>query len=228
MRSKNCLVTGASSGIGRETSIELSHYAKHIYIVGRNVSKLEEVNDLIVSNGCECTIVPLDLCEENSIENLSREISKKNSSIDYLILCAGSISQLSPISSIDNEKFKAIIDLNYIANFRILKNFHLLLKNSKDAQLVVLSINPDYIESLYWGIYKPVMLALNELIMTYAKENKKTGIKAKILCPRGVNTPFRENIMPGENKENLVEPIMVAKKLVELLSNNETAQIFNI
>ena len=52
MRSKNCLVTGASSGIGRETSIELSHYAKHIYIVGRNVSKLEEVNDLIVSNGC--------------------------------------------------------------------------------------------------------------------------------------------------------------------------------
>ena len=118
--------------------------------------------------------------------------------------------------------------MNYIANFRILKNFHLLLKNSKDAQLVVLSINPDYIESIYWGIYKPVMLALNELIMTYAKENKKTGIKAKILCPRGVNTPFRENIMPGANKENLIEPTIIAKKLVELLSNNETARIINI
>ena len=109
MRTKNCLVTGASSGIGRETSIQLSHHAKHIYIVGRNVSKLEEVNDLIVSNGCECTIVPLDLCEENSIENLSREISKKDSSIDYLILCAGIISQLFPINSIDYEKFKEII-----------------------------------------------------------------------------------------------------------------------
>ncbi len=72
------------------------------------------------------------------------------------------------------------------------------------------------------------MLALNELIMTYAKENKKTSIKGKILCPRGVNTPFRENIMPGENKENLVEPSIVAKKLIELLSSNETAQIINI
>ena len=72
MKKLNCLVTGASSGIGKEISIELSTYAKHIYICSRNVQKLEIVHDKIIENNCECTIVPLNLCDENVIENLRR------------------------------------------------------------------------------------------------------------------------------------------------------------
>ena len=72
MKKLNCLVTGASSGIGKEISIELSNYAKHIYICSRNVQKLEIVHDKIIENNCECTIVPLNLCDENVIENLAK------------------------------------------------------------------------------------------------------------------------------------------------------------
>jgi len=50
MKKLNCLVTGASSGIGKEISIELSNYAKHIYICSRNVKKLEIVHDKIIEN----------------------------------------------------------------------------------------------------------------------------------------------------------------------------------
>ena len=69
MKKLNCLVTGASSGIGKEISIELSTYAKHIYICSRNVQKLEIVHDKIIKNNCECTIVPLNLFDEHVIEN---------------------------------------------------------------------------------------------------------------------------------------------------------------
>ena len=75
MKKLNCLVTGASSGIGKEISIELSTHAKHIYICSRNVQKLEIVHDKIIENNCECTIVPLNLCEENVIENLAKPVS---------------------------------------------------------------------------------------------------------------------------------------------------------
>ena len=57
MRNLNCLITGASSGIGASIAQELSKTVKHIYILSRNTSKLEEINDKIISNGCECTIV---------------------------------------------------------------------------------------------------------------------------------------------------------------------------
>ena len=46
MRNLNCLVTGASSGIGASIAQELSKTVKHIYILSRNASKLEEINDL--------------------------------------------------------------------------------------------------------------------------------------------------------------------------------------
>ena len=53
MRSLNCLITGASSGIGKSIAIELSKIAKHIYIVSRDVQKLEKESE-IVKNECDC------------------------------------------------------------------------------------------------------------------------------------------------------------------------------
>ena len=60
MRNLNCLITGASSGIGASIAQELSKTVKHIYILSRNASKLEEIHDKIISNGGECTIDPID------------------------------------------------------------------------------------------------------------------------------------------------------------------------
>ena len=46
------VVTGASSGIGAEIAIQLSKISDHIYIVGRNIEKLEKTNDNIIKNNC--------------------------------------------------------------------------------------------------------------------------------------------------------------------------------
>ena len=65
MKELNCLVTGASSGIGKQISIELSKHAKHIYICSQNIKNLEEVHDKIIQNECGCTIVPINLSDDN-------------------------------------------------------------------------------------------------------------------------------------------------------------------
>ena len=51
-----CLVTGASSGIGKQTAIKISTIVDHVYILSRDVAKLEIVNDLIIGNGSDCTL----------------------------------------------------------------------------------------------------------------------------------------------------------------------------
>ena len=219
MKYFNCLVTGASSGIGMHIAINLSNYAKHIYIVGRNIKKLEEVNDIITKKGCKCTIVPLDLCNESGIENLSQQILERDGFIDILVLSAGQIRQLSPINSINFEDSRYIMELNYFSNLRLIKSFHGLLKISKNPQLAVISSIIDEKKRPYWGIYQPIMHALNELVLTYASENKNSNIKANIFCPGDVDTNFRNEIMPGEDKKKINKPEDVAYKITEYVKN---------
>ena len=223
------LITGASSGIGAETAVQLSRVSSHIYIIGRNIKKLETVNDKIVNNGCNCTIVPLDITEDSVLSNLAKSIAEKDNKLDVLVSCAGIIDHLSPVYSINEEQFKKIIETNYLSNFKLIKSFHYLLKNSNNGRLVIVSSNQDNTDQ-YWGIYQPIMSALNELLVTYANENKKTNIKANILCPKAVDTSFRDKIMPGENKSNLLSVNEVAKKILELTSKKfeETGKIINI
>ena len=229
MRNLNCLVTGASSGIGASIAQELSKTVKHIYILSRNASKLEEINDKIISNGCECTIVPIDLCKPNVIENLSEEIFKKDRFLDIIVSSAGQITKLSPVESIDLNEFNDTIKLNYISNFRIMKHFHPLLKNSKKSNFIIISSIKNEMQSQYWGIYQPIMTALNELVISFANENKGTSINANIVYPGAVNTKLRENIMPGEDKSSIKDPVDVAREVVNfLLSNEKSGGIINL
>ena len=229
MRELNCVVTGASSGIGKYISIELSKTAKHIYILARNVKELEKVHDIIIKNDCNCTIVPLDLTDINVIENLAIQIMQKDTYVNILILSAGIINQLSPVDSINLVNFENILKLNYLSNFRMIKNFHPLLKNSNEAKIGVISSKNNSKKNQYWGIYQPTMSALNELILTYANENNNLNIKTNIFCPTAVNTKFREIFMPGEDKNTLIKPDYVAYKIVNyILKTKESGKIIEI
>jgi len=160
---------------------------------------------------------------------LAKSIAEKENKLDIVVSCAGIIDHLSPVDSINEENLKKIIETNYLSNFRLIKSFHYLLKNSKNGKLVVISSNQNN-GNQYWGAYQPIMNALNELLITYANENKKTYIKANIICPRAVNTNFRDKIMPGENKDSLLTVNEVAKKIIEVTSKDykETGQIINL
>ena len=73
------------------------------------------------------------------------------------------------------------------------------------------------------------MLALNELVMTYAEETARTNIKANIFCPKPVDTKFREVVMPGEDKTNLLSSKYVAANIVKkIIKNRESGKIIDI
>ena len=65
------------------------------------------------------------------------------------------------------------------------------------------------------------MTALNELVLSFANENKGTSINANIIDPGAVDTKFRENIMPGEDKSSIKDPVDVARAVVNFLQSNE-------
>jgi NAD(P)-dependent dehydrogenase (short-subunit alcohol dehydrogenase family) len=228
-KNKICVVTGASSNIGRGVAIELSRTAQHIYLIGRNVNALEETSDLISINSCEVTIVPLDLTKFDLIDELGHSIYKKHQRIDVFVSCAGMIRHLSPVTSIKPKDFVEIINLNLISNYRLLRSFHPLFLASSKPRALIISKNINHTASQYWGAYNTTMSALNNLIRTYANENRRTNIKINLFEPPLLESNFLNTTSPGEDKKNLVELNKVVTRIVSCIGENiiETGEMFN-
>ena len=228
-KNKICVVTGASSNIGRGVAIELSRTAQHIYLIGRNVNALEETSDLISINSCEATIVPLDLTKFDLIDELGHSIYKKHQRIDVFVSCAGMIRNLSPVTSINPKDFMEIINLNLISNYRLLRSFHPLFLASSKPRALIISKNINHTASQYWGAYNTTMSALNNLIRTYANENKRTNIKINLFEPPLIESNFLNITSPGEDKKNLIELNKVVTRIISCLGENiiETGEMFN-
>ena len=228
-KNKICVVTGASSNIGRGVAIELSRTAQHIYLIGRNVNALEETSDLISINSCEATIVPLDLTKFDLIDELGHSIYKKHQRIDVFVSCAGMIRNLSPVTSIKPKDFVEIINLNLISNYRLLRSFHPLFLASSKPRALIISKNINHTASQYWGAYNTTMSALNNLIRTYANENKRTNIKINLFEPPLIESNFLNITSPGEDKKNLIELNKVVTRIISCLGENiiETGEMFN-
>ncbi len=228
-KSKICVVTGASSNIGKNVAIRLSKVASHIYLIGRNIKALEETSDLIISNNCETTIVPLDLTNFDLIDELGHNIYKRHNKIDVFISCAGTIKNLSPVTSIKPKDFEDIINLNLISNYRLLRSFHPLFIAADKARLLIISKNVLEIGNQYWGSYNTAMLALNNLIKTYANENKDSNIKINLFEPPLIESNFIDITYPGIDKKNLIKLELVIDKILSYLNENitETGEMFN-
>ena len=160
---------------------------------------------------------------------MGHNIYKKHKKIDVLISCAGTIKHLSPLTSIKPLDFEEIINLNLIANFRILRSFHPLFLSSDNARILIISKNILTLGNQYWGSYNSIMLALNNLIKTYANENKTSNLKINLFEPPLIESNFANITSPGENNKNMRELNQVVRKILYYVNEDisESGQIFN-
>ena len=213
------LITGASSGIGAALAIRISEKYNHLYISGRNISKLEKINDKILKNDCECTIVPLDLKKTKLIDELASQIYLKEGKLDLLISAAGIIHNLSPVTSIKDDNFEETFKINVLSNIKLLTSFQPLLKLADESKLIFILSEYDSSMKPFWGGYLPLSNMLHEIVLTFANESTGSSISTNIVCPKGVDTNFRNVFMPGEDKAELMTPIDFANEFIKLYEN---------
>lgn len=81
---KYALVTGASSGVGKETALKLAKAGYHVYASARRVEKMQK--ELISEN---ITVLPLDITKEESIQSTVDKIIYQAGKLDVLVNNAG-------------------------------------------------------------------------------------------------------------------------------------------
>ena len=217
MKNKVALVTGASRGLGRSIAKSLALGGAELILVGRTISALEELDDEIKSIGSKSTIVPMDLEDNENIDILGGEINKKWGKLDILVSNAGIVGEITPISHLDPKIWNKVINLNLNANFRLIRSFEPLLKNSNKSYAIFISDNNIKKVNPFWAAYNISKLGLETLVETWKKEITLTNIKAIVFNPGDMKTDLRASFMPGEKNNDLNNPEDISKKIIDLI-----------
>ena len=216
LKNKIALITGASRGIGAAVAKKYASEGAHVILVARTTSGLEEVDDAIKSAGGEATLVPLDLLEYDKIDQLGSVIAEKFGRLDILVGNAASLGGLSPVHHIAPKIWEKTIGLNLTANYRLIRSFDPLLRQSDAGRAIFVSSGIAAGDFPFWGLYGASKAGLEKLVTTYALEIEKTNIRANLIDPGEVATNMHAEAMPGIDPATLPSPDDVTDIFVKL------------
>lgn len=198
LENKKILITGASSGIGRECSILLSNMGAKLIICGRNRERLIETQTLL-NNSKEHEIFIGDLAMDINIESLVKSIDK----IDGILLVAGMVKTL-PIKFLSREDLLSVIETNFMSPTLITQKLIREKKINKNGSIVFMSsIAGNFLADKGNGAYAASKAALNGICKVMALEFANQKIRVNAICPGMVQTPMTNNELAAVSKEQL-------------------------
>ncbi|CEI63827.1 unnamed protein product [Fusarium venenatum] len=140
LNGKVILITGANTGLGKATALELvKHNAAHVYITTRNSTKgnsaLEEVKG-VASEGTKVSLLELDLSSFDSIKAAAKDFLGREDRLDVLLLNAG-VMGAPPVLTKDG--YEMHMGTNHLGHALLLKLLAPVLDKTPDARVVHLS-----------------------------------------------------------------------------------------
>jgi len=218
LEGRYALITGASRGIGRAAAIALASEGAHVILVARTVGGLEAADDDIKSIGGKATLVPMDLKDGDGIDRLAANVHERWKKLDILVGNAGILGPLTPLGHLSPKQWQDLLDINLTANWRLIRAFDLLLRQSDAGRVIFMSSGAARTYRPFWGGYALTKAALESMARTYAAECAKTPIKVNLINPGPLRTNMRAQAMPGEDPDTLKTPADIAPLFVEMAS----------
>ncbi len=212
------LVTGASRGIGRAVALGLAKAGAHVIIAARSVGALESLDDEIQAIGGAATLLQLDLKKGDRVDQVGPTIFQRWQRLDILVANAGILGPLSPLGHTTDDGFVSTIDINLVANWRLIRTLDPLLKRSDAGRAIFVTSGAASGKYAYWGPYAASKAGLEALVKSWAAELANTSVRANLINPGATRTGMRAKAFPGEAPETLPSPEALAPLFVELAS----------
>ena len=221
------LVTGASRGIGYAAAKHLAQAGGHVIAVARTQGGLEDLDDDIKSTGGQCTLVPMDLKDGDSIDRLGKALHERFGKLDGLLLNAAQLDSITPMPHIKPADWDSVISVNLTANYRLIRALDPLLRASDAGRVVALTSSVAQSHRAYWGVYAVSKAGLEAMVNIYAQETEITPVRVNLYDPGGTRTAMRAKAVPGEDASLLPDPAEHWTNLSNLLSAdmNNTGKI---
>jgi len=114
---KVAIVTGAGSGIGRQTALALLREGYAVTLAGRRMDRLQETAELAGSAAARALPVPTDVTDPASVRALFAKTTGRFGRVDLLFNNAGTGAPPVPLEDLPLEQWKAVVDVNLTGAF---------------------------------------------------------------------------------------------------------------
>src|SRR5919112_1031836 len=206
---KTCLITGSTSGIGKEIAIGLAKMKANVILVGRSKAKCQETAEEICRNACvdttknQVSYLLADLSSRESIHQLAKKFLDSYQSLDILINNAG-VFLSRRLTTVDGIEYTFAV--NHLAPFLLTNLLFERIKASNPSRIITTSsvahrgahINFDDLQferARYNGLeaYRQSKLANILFTKELARRSKASGVSSNCFHPGGVRTNLVQN-----------------------------------
>lgn len=170
---KYYLVTGASSGIGRETAMRLSDSDTTVILVARREDRLKKLQQEMAG---QSVIVPCDLRKSSDIANVFQVLSERNIKLNGMVYCAG-VGCIAPIKVMERESLEEMFQINVFAFYEMCKCFAQRNVSEKGSTIVGISSYSSVSCESGMSAYAMSKEAMNTQVKVLAKEFIKRKIR---------------------------------------------------
>ncbi|TWR25175.1 SDR family oxidoreductase [Mucilaginibacter pallidiroseus] len=223
LNGKNILVTGASSGIGKQIALSAAQMGAAIHITGRDEARLNGTLEALTGAGHSSKIA--DLTIEEHLDQLVANSPK----LDGLVLSSGIVKTL-PFKFVTNTELDTIMQANFYAPVMLLNKLVRNKKLNKNSSVVFISsIGGNFIGTKGNSMYSAAKGAINAMQKVIALELVAQKIRVNNVSPGMVKTELigkataftDEQFMADEKNYPLGygEPADVANAVIYLLSD---------
>lgn len=219
LKGKVAIITGSTSGMGRDTAYYFAEEGAKVVVVGRRENRAQEVVDQIKEKGGEAIYVVADMLNEDDIKNVVDETLKAFGTVDILFNNAGAISYKNCLD-VPYDEWQRVMKINVDAYLLMTKLVAPIMKEKGKGAI----INTGSVAgtSARWGPtpYATSKHAVNGLTVAMARE-LGPEIRVNGILPGAIVT----EMLDDAGGEEAVEPMKQMSPLKKLGNGREIATV---
>ncbi len=173
-----CLITGASSGIGKEAALKLAEKGFHVTAVARRMDRLEALTDRFPN----ITPKAVDLSDPDAVEKFCKDLAGLLNPISVLVNNAG-YGLRGTLEDIPMEDIRRVFEVNLFAHLRITQACLPAMRKARNGRIVNISSVLGKVNYPFLGIYGATKYAVEAISDSLRIEMRPYGIHVVVIRP---------------------------------------------
>ena len=204
LKDKKIIVTGASSGIGRQCAIDISRMGATVIMIARNNERLGQT--LAQTEGNGNISISADLTDFSALPNLVESITNTVGKVDGLVNCAG-ISTTLPLKLMTAEKIDEFFKANVYSAIGLTREVTKVRHMNIGGSIIMFSSIMGCVGESGKSLYSMTKGALISAARSLACELAKRQIRVNCVSPGAILTPINEKLphMADPEQRKLLE-----------------------